>query len=628
MLRNRHNTNTSSLSNNESLIYANPPIQNNRPLTQRCCSLLRSTPWRIGLVLILSGFLLLHYGILQPNTQTIAAQKSTPNPAADVHKSTPGSHNVYLQNTQSTKKHTSTEKSGEMSYKDTSQSTDVYKSTEKSGEMSYKDTSQSTDVYKSTENSGEMHHESGQSGDVVDASSPDSEAQHQVLISKSLEGSQPKSQPEKAPELNSQSIENEEEKSSPELSLQTPPQSPNITEVFDLKTFGSCKELALKSKEPYSNEYEQRNQVIDLNGPPMSYYLWNGTITREDFEATMAAREPTLTFKIKDGQLYQKIHPNNYLAYDNNFRKILLMQFLMTLYLYEIPDLDFTFFFRDEAACGLPFFSNNINADCDWKSGFALPSYGAYSNALGKVQLGLYERCIEWKYPSKDITPKAIWRGSTTGIPRITIHNYHELWRLQLVKLTKKYPQLFDTGLIAYIQMEGRVEEILRKEFPLAKRIEFDEFNKYGFVIDMDGNAWSDRFHFLLFTNRPILKQKSPYNEYFRFEPEVKLATIFNRNLSNLVEITELALDRLKTEEGRKSIELEVENRRKFAHEHVSQLGILRSTAYALTVYSKKQTWEVEEDRGYFKITSKDTERKHNTFPEDFVSAVMEYFKN
>lgn len=300
---------------------------------------------------------------------------------------------------------------------------------------------------------------------------------------------------------------------------------------------------------------------------------------------------------------------------------------LMTLHLYEIPDLDFTFFTKDEAVCNLPFFSNNIDSGCGTRAGFAIPTYGVFNDALGPVQIEKYESCLDWRFPLSDATPKAVWRGSTTGIPRITASNYHDLWRVKLIDETRPYPELFDVELIAHIQMSDAAKKIMEKEYPTVGRMAFSDFNRFGVILDMDGNAWSDRFSRLLFSNRPIVKQESPYKEFFRFDPHPKLATFFERNLTNLVEQTKSVLDKFKTQNGQASIKEEIKERREFAHKHLSQLGIIRSLAYVLTVYSHKQTWEVQDEEHYVLIHSDDIVLENSAFPKEFISSVLEHFK-
>lgn len=70
--------------------------------------------------------------------------------------------------------------------------------------------------------------------------------------------------------------------------------------------FKDCQKAAKNTPELYSEAYQRVNQSIDPNGPQFAYYLWEGNITREDFDATMNGPHTTLTFKIKDGQLFHK----------------------------------------------------------------------------------------------------------------------------------------------------------------------------------------------------------------------------------------------------------------------------------------------------------------------------------
>lgn len=72
--------------------------------------------------------------------------------------------------------------------------------------------------------------------------------------------------------------------------------------------FKNCVKVAKNTAEFYSEDYQRLNQSIDPNGPQFAYYLWEGNISREDFEATVNSAHTSLTFKIKDGKLYHKSH--------------------------------------------------------------------------------------------------------------------------------------------------------------------------------------------------------------------------------------------------------------------------------------------------------------------------------
>lgn len=82
---------------------------------------------------------------------------------------------------------------------------------------------------------------------------------------------------------------------------------------------------------------------------------------------------------------------------------------------------------------------------------------------------------------------------------------------------------------------------------PLKSRTKFDMFNEYAAVLDIDGNAWSDRFSRLLFFNTPILKQQSPWKEYFAHLDDLDDIVIsFQRNLSDLIPTIQSVLESYK----------------------------------------------------------------------------------
>lgn len=92
------------------------------------------------------------------------------------------------------------------------------------------------------------------------------------------------------------------------------------------------------------------------------------------------------------------------------------------------------------------------------------------------------------------------------------------------------------------------IRKKLEEMAPLKEKARFDAFNRYGAVLDLDGNAWSDRFSRLLFFNTPILKQKSPWKEYFaHFEELNDIVIPFERNLSDLLPAIETVLQAYKS---------------------------------------------------------------------------------
>ena len=91
---------------------------------------------------------------------------------------------------------------------------------------------------------------------------------------------------------------------------------------------------------------------------------------------------------------------------------------------------------------------------------------------------------------------------------------------------------------------DPEIHEIMQAVAPLKPFLPIDDFNRYAVILDLDGNAWSDRFSKLLFYATPILKQQSPWKDYFArlVEPLVSDST-FHRNLSDLVPKVEQILE-------------------------------------------------------------------------------------
>lgn len=120
--------------------------------------------------------------------------------------------------------------------------------------------------------------------------------------------------------------------------------------------------------------------------------------------------------------------------------------------------------------------------------------------------------------------------------------------------------------------------------------------------MDLDGNAWSDRLPLLLASNTPILKQEySQWNDYFgHLLTDKKDLHFFKDDLSDVVSKVEDVL--VEYDYRRQSLEARREHALEFAVEHVSQLGVIRAAAYAITKYASFQDWPVEEEDSYVLI--------------------------
>ncbi|XP_069496375.1 protein O-glucosyltransferase 3 isoform X2 [Ambystoma mexicanum] len=104
--------------------------------------------------------------------------------------------------------------------------------------------------------------------------------------------------------------------------------------------------------------------------------------------------------------------------------------------------------------------------------------------------------------------------------------------RLQLVRLSKKHPDLLDAGITGYFFFR-EIEEKLGK----APLIGFFDFFKYKYQVNVDGTVAAYRFPYLMLGDSLVLKQDSPYYEHFYVALQPwKHYVPFKRNLGDLLE--------------------------------------------------------------------------------------------
>ncbi|KAF3689203.1 KDEL motif-containing protein 2 Precursor [Channa argus] len=104
--------------------------------------------------------------------------------------------------------------------------------------------------------------------------------------------------------------------------------------------------------------------------------------------------------------------------------------------------------------------------------------------------------------------------------------------RLQMVSLSKKYPELLDAGITAWFFFRDREKHVGK-----APLVGFFEFFKYKYQVNVDGTVAAYRFPYLMLGNSLVLKQDSQYYEHFY--THLKAATHYvpvKRNLSDLLE--------------------------------------------------------------------------------------------
>ncbi|GAA5851432.1 hypothetical protein JCM3766R1_004574 [Sporobolomyces carnicolor] len=165
--------------------------------------------------------------------------------------------------------------------------------------------------------------------------------------------------------------------------------------------------------------------------------------------------------------------------------------------------------------------SSTLNTD------FLLPALEQYERPVGPDP--------QWKDKKYN---KAVWRGSTTGSDLTIPHARKHSQRVRLARLPLSTGQITlplarndepgflgpveDTTVSAHacadkyldIKFQGRAqqcgdEESCRKfeqEFEWDGYMSEEEQNQYKYVIDVDGNGWSGRFHRLMSSNSLVLK--------------------------------------------------------------------------------------------------------------------------
>ena len=123
--------------------------------------------------------------------------------------------------------------------------------------------------------------------------------------------------------------------------------------------------------------------------------------------------------------------------------------------------------------------------------------------------------------------PKVFWRGRDANAERI-----------KLAEMAKTRPDLLDVGLTHYFFFRNGEEQ----RFGRAKYVNFVEFWKYKYMLNIDGTVAAYRLMTVLAGNSVVLKQDSPYVEWFyhHLKPYEHYIPV-KRDLSDLVEQVEWA---------------------------------------------------------------------------------------
>lgn len=142
----------------------------------------------------------------------------------------------------------------------------------------------------------------------------------------------------------------------------------------------------------------------------------------------------------------------------------------------------------------VPVFAMGRTKGC--KFSFPIPSYLGISHAKADANSWKkYFDDVALKYPWQDKANMAVWRGSHTGRRN---GPYGRKWLVEQQGTT--HDKLIDAHFV------------LNKESQY--RMQFEDFQRYKAIIDIDGNGWSGRFLRLLCMNSVVIKLTPKYFDY------------------------------------------------------------------------------------------------------------------
>lgn len=163
---------------------------------------------------------------------------------------------------------------------------------------------------------------------------------------------------------------------------------------------------------------------------------------------------------------------------------------------------------------------------------------------------------------------------------------------------------------------------------PLKTGLSMEEYNQYAAVIDLDGNAWSDLVALFLSANTPIFKQEyTHWSDFFgHLLTDDKNVIFFKDDLTDLVTKVDELLRLFDVK--REALEKQIEHALEFAVEHVSQNGVIRAAAYALTTYASLEDWVIEEEEDFRLIPASKCCKFNPGLPIDLIKKMNPNYKS
>ncbi|KAK8746945.1 hypothetical protein OTU49_016907, partial [Cherax quadricarinatus] len=278
----------------------------------------------------------------------------------------------------------------------------------------------------------------------------------------------------------------------------------------------------------------------ELAGCPSSYPQINQDLKNfhdVDFEIVLkeaikrfnqAGSRSFCNYVIKDDKVYRKCY-GQHVGF-NMFMDNILHSLLRKM---SIPDVEFIINLGDWPLVNpklkplIPIFSWCGSEDT---ADIVMPTYDiteATLEMMGRVSLDILSVQSNNDIPWEQKKSQAFWRGRDSRQER-----------LDLITLARKHEHLINASLTNFFFFKDQEVEYGPKE----KHISFFKFFDYKYQINIDGTVAAYRLPYLLGGSSVVLKQDSPYYEFFYndLEPYVHFIP-FKRDLSNLIEKIEWA---------------------------------------------------------------------------------------
>lgn len=280
-------------------------------------------------------------------------------------------------------------------------------------------------------------------------------------------------------------------------------------------------------------------------------------------------------YVIKDNKIYRKCY-GQHVGF-NMFMDNILHSMARKMIL---PDIEFIVNLGDWPLVKptesplLPIFSWCGSTDT---ADIVMPTYDmteATLEMMGRVTLDLLSVQSNNDIPWSAKKSQAFWRGRDSRRER-----------LDLIDIAKEHPHLFNTSLTNFFFFRDE-EEIYG---PKAKHVSFFKFFDYKYQLNIDGTVAAYRFPYLMAGTGVVLKQESPYYEFFYRDLEPLVHYIpFKRDLSDLVEKIEWAIENDDTVRSIGS------NGRKYAQENLMPKNVYCYHAALFKEWNKRLVSDVK----------------------------------